>query len=232
MNKYYKQILFLERKVNALSGRERGLLLLVVLGIIYYLWQAIIFTPIGNSKATIAAKIKLAQQQITQITGQTATIEKTIQADPKYKLAKRIELLRQDKEKYATSVAALVKTLIPPQAMVELLREILTKDQELVLLNMENIPEQPVFKQLNEKQHVEQRLNNKPEANKIQLYKHGVKLELTGTYFATCKFLQALEKLPWKLLWSELQYEVTDYPYASIKMIIYTLSLQTSYIGM
>ena len=226
MNKYYKNILFLERKVNSLSYKERGLLFLAILVVVYYLWQTLVFDTMFGSKEKIAENIKLARNQVEQLTAQVNIIYEAIRLNPKTELSERIELLRKEKKKYEDSIAILTKQLIPPKEMSKLLEEILAMNKELTLVKMENVAEEPIFKQ----QDVGGKA--KEEATKIQIYKHGVKLELVGTYFATRKFLQALEKLPWQLLWDELQYEVKDYPYASIKIVIYTLSLQKSYVGM
>ena len=40
------------------------------------------------------------------------------------------------------------------------------------------------------------------------------------------KTLEEAEKLPWKILWEELEYSVTKYPIATIKIVIKTLSLE------
>jgi MSHA biogenesis protein MshJ len=232
MNKYYKNILFLEKRINSLSSRERGLFFLVMLGIVYYLWQALIFDTIFGSKERIEESIKLAQKQVEQLTTQVNSIYEIIRLNPKTELSDRVELLRKEKKKYEDSIALLTKQLIPPKEMSKLLEEILARNKELTLVKMENIPEEPIFKQQEVSGKTKEELNKKDEHNKVQIYKHGVKLELVGTYFTTKNFLQALEQLPWQLLWDELHYEVKDYPYASIKIVIYTLSLQKSYVGM
>lgn len=232
MNKYYKNILFLERRVNSLSSRERGLFFLVILGVVYYLWQALIFDTVFGSKEKLEESIKLARKQVEQLTTQVNSIYEIIRLNPKTELSDRVELLRKEKKKYEDSIALLTKQLIPPKEMSKLLEEILARNKELTLVKMENIPEEPIFKQQEVNGKTKEDLNKKDEPNKVQIYKHGVKLELVGTYFITKKFLQSLEQLPWQLLWDELQYEVKDYPNASIKIVIYTLSLQKSYVGM
>ena len=63
------------------------------------------------------------------------------------------------------------------------------------------------------------------------LYQHGVEMLLEGEYFQTLRYLKALEELPWQVLWGELEYGVQDYPRASIRLQINTLSTDSGWIG-
>ena len=63
------------------------------------------------------------------------------------------------------------------------------------------------------------------------LYRHGVELQLEGDFFETLRYLQALEELPWQILWGSLTYEVETFPRASITLRLNTLSTNAGWIG-
>ena len=63
------------------------------------------------------------------------------------------------------------------------------------------------------------------------LYKHGLRVELIGTYLDTLEHLQSLENLEYHFLWDELIYEVTTWPEAKVSLQIYTVSKEESWIG-
>ena len=44
-------------------------------------------------------------------------------------------------------------------------------------------------------------------------------------------YLQAIEKLEWKIFWDKLEYKVIQYPKAEITLIIHTLSDQRDLIN-
>jgi MSHA biogenesis protein MshJ len=228
MNKYYKLFLSYEKKVNFLSLRERILLFLAILGLVFYLWQVLILDTMFGSQTRIIENIKLVKKQVGQLTEQINVVAELIRLQPTMELTERINLLKQEKKNYEDSITTSTKQLIPPKEMAKLLEGILEQDNELSLIQMENLPVEPVFKQPDA---TKERIS-KEEEQKAQIYRHGLKLEFIGTYFATKHFLQALEKLPWKLLWDEFHYEVKDYPFASVQIVIYTLSLQKSCLGM
>lgn len=70
-----------------------------------------------------------------------------------------------------------------------------------------------------------------PEAPAAQIYKHGVELELGGTYLETLNFLQAVEALPWRFFWDRIEFTVQAHPEGRVKLTLYTLGLQEGWIG-
>lgn len=63
-----------------------------------------------------------------------------------------------------------------------------------------------------------------------QIYKHGIILELRGSYVSTLQYLRTLEKLPWKFYWEAMRFEIEEYPVARISIIINTLSLNKDWV--
>ena len=245
MNQFYKTFLMYERKINALQQRARVLLTAAIIVMIYYLWQALIFAPIFEVKDQLMAKIKLQQTEIAQLIEQSNTMNETLNANKKNELAERVAALQQEKKTYEDNMERLGNQLIAPKEMAKLLGGILAKDHELALISMENIPQESIFNQTDSAPDRKQELLPAPDPSQInnqsnskqepqeqkQIYRHGIKLEFAGTYFATERFLQALEALPWQLLWGEFSYKVSAYPIATVQLEIYTLSLQPACLG-
>jgi len=63
-----------------------------------------------------------------------------------------------------------------------------------------------------------------------KIYKHGILLELSGSYTATLQYLRMLENLPWKFYWEAMRFEIVDYPTAKISIVIDTLSLNKEWV--
>lgn len=62
------------------------------------------------------------------------------------------------------------------------------------------------------------------------IYKHGILIELSGSYPATLQYLRMLEGLPWKFYWEAMRFEIVDYPTAKISIVINTLSLNKEWV--
>jgi len=63
------------------------------------------------------------------------------------------------------------------------------------------------------------------------MYKHGLRIQLSGQYPDILRYLGALEALPWKVFWGEVQLQTEKYPVSRVTLVIYTLSLDEAWIG-
>jgi MSHA biogenesis protein MshJ len=69
------------------------------------------------------------------------------------------------------------------------------------------------------------------QSGEPMLYRHGLRLELEGTYLDCLEYLGAVERLPWKLYWGALDLRTEDFPTNAISIEIFTLSLDREWIG-
>jgi len=63
------------------------------------------------------------------------------------------------------------------------------------------------------------------------LFRHGLRLELEGSYLDFLDYLDAVERLPWQLYWGTLSLNTQEYPRNEISIEIFTLSLDEDWIG-
>lgn len=64
-----------------------------------------------------------------------------------------------------------------------------------------------------------------------QLYRHGLALELSGSYLDAYAYLVELEALPWGLRWDRVSYEVVEHPVGRLVLQLHTLSTGPAWIG-
>ena len=62
-------------------------------------------------------------------------------------------------------------------------------------------------------------------------YRHGLEIEVEGSFAACLEYLDAIEALPWRLYWQLLDLEVIEYPRNRIRIEVSTLSLDEEWIG-
>jgi len=65
----------------------------------------------------------------------------------------------------------------------------------------------------------------------LNLYRHGIKIKLSGKYFQLRNYLLQLEQLTWKFFWQGFQFEVKEYPQSEVEITIYSLGLNKEFIG-
>jgi MSHA biogenesis protein MshJ len=126
------------------------------------------------------------------------------------RIQERIELLNNQLGDYATE-------LIDPAEMAEVLEGMLENQQQLRLSSMRNLGAEALT------------VTEDPE--KALFYKHGLEIELEGTYLACLDYLEAIEALPWRFYWQVLELNVEDFPNSRIRIEVSTLSMDEEWIG-
>ncbi|MGR6781441.1 type II secretion system protein M [Moritella viscosa] len=66
--------------------------------------------------------------------------------------------------------------------------------------------------------------------SEVLLYRHGLRITMTGSFFNIQAYLTQIEQLPKKFYWEVFDYQIQDYPTAQVVMEIYTLSINKEFI--
>ncbi|MDH3872354.1 MAG: hypothetical protein OEU44_09075, partial [Gammaproteobacteria bacterium] len=103
--------------------------------------------------------------------------------------------------------------LLQPEQATRVLEQVLGPDQELKLTRVD-----AVGRQLNTTAQ-----NDNGDTSEAGIGRYELRLQLEGSYLATLRYLRALEALPWKFFWEELNFEVVEHPVAQVTLDIYTL---------
>jgi len=210
--------------IDQFSVRERILILLTSLAIIYFSWRSLVFDHLVNSKQQVASTALRLKRQIFNLQGQITEVSSSLNLDPIIRLEEKIEDIQKQNDALQNKLSKMTEGLISPKEMTELLKNILDKHKSLNIINVENIKATPIFGLDDDKKVIK-------DAKIFQVYKHGIELTVSGTFFQLRDFLEEAEKLPWKMLWEELEYTVNKYPIATIKIVIKTLSLDANLVS-
>jgi len=213
-------------RIDALSLRERGLLLFVVVFVIYLAWDNLLIGSLDSNRKQLTAQIKDRQ-------GQTATVEAQIQGtlrahslDPDHENRERLKQLKSELLALDTQLKDMMLGLIEPRQMSKVLEGVLRRDTELRLIRIESLPPRPLING-DTKGRGEQGKNSQLAG----VYRHGLVIEFEGTYLDTLRYLKVLEGLPWQFYWDNVELQVGNYPDAHVVVTVYTLSLKEGWIG-
>jgi MSHA biogenesis protein MshJ len=64
-----------------------------------------------------------------------------------------------------------------------------------------------------------------------QLYRHGMRLELSGSYLDALAYLHELERMPWGLAWDRVDYQIVTHPKGRLVLELHTISDREEWIG-
>ena len=211
-------------KLNAMTLRERLIIFVTLLGAIIYVWYAIFMHPLTERKSLLQHQISGKQTQITRVEKRIEEVQQGKTLDPRARKRARIASLKFDIEKLNAHIKRTTGGMIDPAQMTKVLQRILTQNTNLSLVSVESLATKPLIDSADKK-----RKSN--ENSTAQVYMHGVRLKFRGSYLDMLSYLKALERLPWRLFWGGINYDVKDYPEAYGTLDVYTLSLKEGWIG-
>lgn len=212
-----------QTRIDEKSLRERVLLFLVIIALLYMVWQGLLMGPLEAQQKKLLTRLDGVRNEITQLEQQTQRILKRRHSDPN---AENRELLAQYQEQIEALEGRIrdsIKGLIKPQQMATVLESVLTRETDLTLVSVKNLKPEPLIKpDPNE---------HEGESEAAGVYKHGMQLEFSGKYLSALAYLRALEQLEWGFHWDSIDITMDEYPRATIVITVHTLSLEEGWIG-
>ncbi|TWX70689.1 hypothetical protein ESZ36_03220 [Colwellia demingiae] len=219
-------------KFLQLTSREQFLLLLTGVVAIFFIISSLFI----DDKS---AEIITFDKQSRTITSANQTLnfsikeyQTALQQDPNVNTVKQIAQLETKLANIDKQLVLLTTDLISPSQMREALLKLLELEPGVSLLSFELIGAEPLLN-LNDDQTNADAEEHAPAAEQLglNLYKHGIKIKLSGKYFQLRNYLQQLEQLSWKFFWQNFRFEVKEYPRSEVDITIYSLGLNKEFIG-
>ncbi|MEI6859485.1 MAG: MSHA biogenesis protein MshJ [Shewanella sp.] len=200
---------------DALTQRERvivALASLVVVGMLCYLpLESLLLEhqslarqhkATSNDNKVSLQQIDLYQQRLAQ--------------NPNDEYNNRLKVLKQQDTNLDEQLSFQMVDMVPANHMPALLNELLGEVTGITLHQFKSIAPTPLLT-----------VGDK----KMNLYSHGIRLNLEGDYFSILKFIEAVEAMPSKLYWKKIDYKVDEYPMANVVLELYTLSINKDFIS-
>ncbi len=211
---------------NEQSLRERVLVMVVFSAAVFTFWDVAMMGPLRSQDTSMTDMIASLRSQVDALESETGQLSKDLEIDPNEDTRVRSTYLGRQIEQLDVRLEKRTYDLIPPTEMARVLREVLRQQSDLKLVRLESLPVESLFK---EDEGEEQESGGDDDST--QVFRHGVIMELEGGYMSTLRYLKALEDLPWRFFFESIDYEVLDYPRASITLIVHSVSTQEAWIG-
>ena len=209
--------------IDGRTLRERMLLLATALAALYAIWSFLLMGPLEAERDALAARVGETSERLDGLDRETRSLAQQLADDPDAENRRTLERLEGEVEALDERLAAHRVGLIPPSEMARVLEDLLTREAELELVRLETLPARPVW-------NPEEREGEEVRAPGV-LFQHDVVIELEGSYLGALRYLRAVEELPWRIYWDELEVRVSEHPTAQISVTVHTLSSEEAWIG-
>ncbi|NQY86372.1 MAG: hypothetical protein HRT51_01275 [Colwellia sp.] len=216
----------------ALTIREQYLILLTgLVAVFFIIFYLFIDDKMASNNSASKKIVQLgSSNQLLQIS--VLELQAALQRDPNEDTRKKIIQYEAKLAKVDTKLLTLTSELMSPVQMRYALLDLLKLEKGLSLLSFELLGAQPLLDITNNVP-VDGNANSLLETNNstLNLYRHGIKIKLSGRYFDLRDYLTQLEKLPWKFFWQDFNFKLTEYPNSELEIEMYSLGTKKEFVG-
>jgi MSHA biogenesis protein MshJ len=206
---------YAERIDNA-TLRERVLLFAAAALIVIFVVNATLIQPLRDTQRRLGADIAQKEAELRTIQGGLQRMMQAQRVDPDARNRERIAQLQLEVNSLDGSIAEEQRRFTPPQRMRQVLEEMLERGKRLQVLDMKTLPASD--------------LSATQGQSGRRVFRHGMEITLAGSYLDLYAYLHALEALPTQLYWGRAEMSVAEYPVATLKLTVYTLSFDQAWL--
>lgn len=206
-------------RYDQLSLRERVIVLAALLILMSVIWQAAFMDALEQERKQRLMQVEALRAEVSGLEQSVEAIVAQGLGDPDRQNRDAVAKLKQEIGALDAQLAGATAGLIAPREMAQVLEQLLTRTSRMTLHSLRTLPPESVV------------APTAASAAAAQIYKHGVEIELGGTYLETLNFLQAVETLPWRFFWDRIEFTVENHPQGRVKLTVFTLGLQEGWIG-
>lgn len=210
-------------KVDARILRERILIFLTLLAVIFFLWSFLIQNRLDNVRKALDLDAQKVNSEQTALENRIVELTQAMTNDPAIIRKREIDDLNQQIGEVEARLSGLSQGLIGAAQLPEALEGVLQKATAIHVLQVQTLPVTELSLAVKKPEQTTAPTIGKASGG-TGVFKHGVLIRVGGTYQQLLQLMKAIESLEWKFYWESLDYQVTRYPEATIDIRVFTLS--------
>jgi MSHA biogenesis protein MshJ len=222
-------------RIDKMSLRERASIFAALVVLIVALGNAALLDPEWSKQKVLSRQLAQRQGDLAAVQDQIQKLAAIRQSSPERANQERLARLRREIAETESRIAEEQKRLTRPEQMRSVLEEMLGRNRRVSLLGMKTLPPGPATQA--------GAVVPKPAADGAKpasdpaaqtespVYRHGLELTVSGTYFDLLAYVADLERLPTQLYWGGAELDASDYPVLKMKLVVFTLSLDKAWMS-
>lgn len=216
----------LTRRFDARPQRERMVMLLALAALSFWLADKLWITPSFNRARAASTQLAGARGELDTLRADLARL-RALGAEQQRSLQAELGATRSRVEAGSAALRAYEDTLVGADRMVELLEQMLPQHGRLKVRELKSLGRADLLAPAGAAQAA-----SASASTSASVYRHGVELTLEGSYADLLEYLQALEKMPRRVLWGGMSMKVEQHPKVVLTLRLYTLSLDRGWLNL
>lgn len=217
-----------------LTIREQYLILLTGLVAIFFIIFYLFIDDKMVSNNHASKKIVQISSSNQSLKMSVLELQAALQRDPNEDTRNKITQYEAKLAKVDTKLLTLTSDLMSPIQMRYALLDLLKLEKGVSLLSFELLGAKPLLTKTTSNSSSSASVastNSNEKSASLNLYRHGIKITLSGRYFDLRDYLTQLEKLPWKFFWQDFNFKLIEYPNSELEIEMYSLGTKKEFVG-
>jgi len=207
-------------RLDAMSLRERVLIFLAAAVVIVAIADSALFDPISRRQKVNSQRIHQQEDEIHTMQGQVQAYAQARTGDDANAKRQRLEKRKLELAALDRELAGRRSELVPPERMAKMLHEIVKRNPDIELVSLRSLPASGLA----------QSLTAILGSGGLALYRHGIEITVSGSYLKMLAYVGQLERLPAKIMWGNMELQAGAYPAVTLKITLYTLSPEKTWL--
>jgi MSHA biogenesis protein MshJ len=211
-------------RIDELTLRERGLAFVVAAASLGMIVHLVALQPLLKQQRAYLDRLRQDESQLRAL---NEALTKSAQ-DPQDPLAgkrERVATLERDLAGQERGLRNPRGGVTSAERLTTMLRDLLGREPNVRIVGMRVLPATPI---------VAPKPAPGTEAARpspgVGLYRHGVEVEVAGTYLDLLRYLQGVETLPWELRIGSVELKTTNHPEVHLRATLSTVSVSASFL--
>lgn len=202
-----------------------------IFALAFFILNTLLLKPVHTRLQSIRAELTVDNAQIESLSQELSVISAMPTIDPDAQNKQRINTLQSQLKSLETDLNGLNATLVSPEEMPQLLRNLLKKNSKLKLISLKTLPAKHLVENESPETEPKDATVKVADSQSAPVFKHGVEMTIEGRYLDLLAYIAELEKMPWHVLWSKVSLNAENYPESQLTLTVYTLSLDKNWLS-
>ena len=212
-------------RFDALSTRERVMVSAAVMVALLAVAYIMLIEPEILKQRRTSLAILQKQSEMKAFEAQVNRMTASRALDPDRAQREKLGQLKRDLAELDERILAEERKFTAPAQMRKVVEGLLARNRAVSLVEMRTFAPTPISAS---KTAVNLGALLGPER---LIYRHGLELTVSGSYLDLLAYMRDMEKLPSQLYWGALDLDASAYPAVSMKVTVYTLSLDRAWLS-
>jgi MSHA biogenesis protein MshJ len=229
----------LARRYDRFSTREQALVAGLSFVMVYVLGDTLLLAPSAVKHKRAAQDIAQKRQEVQTLSSQLAALEARRAQDPETIARGRLGELQSQLSAMQVDIRKQSALLIAAERMPAVLERLLANHPRVDLVELKALPRVVIDLDPNAKKGGAPEQSAKTAAGASGgknaddlprgLYRYGLEISIRGGYLDLLGYLRAIEAYPEKFFWERVDLTAAEYPVTTLKIKLYTLSLDSQW---